>query len=279
MAADLKKKIDFKNMLTRFVSGIILLAIVVVSGVFGSWYFYVVAMVISLICLWEFYRMAGIDRRPVGIAGYVGAVLLWVLLALQLEEYLPAALIIGFFAVMGVYVFHFVHTEVTEAVYAFFGLFYVVFLLSFMYRIRMLDDGVFLLWLILLGSWGCDLSAYCVGIVFGKHKMAPDLSPKKTIEGAVGGVLGAAFLGAMYGALFGSNFVKIDYPVFACAAACAAAGLISMIGDLAASAFKRSHGIKDYSKILPGHGGLMDRFDSVIFVAPVVFYVVKFFMR
>ena len=73
-------------MLTRFVSGIILLAIVVVSGVFGSWYFYVVAMAISLICLWEFYRMAGIDRRPVGIAGYVGAVLLWVLLQWELPR-------------------------------------------------------------------------------------------------------------------------------------------------------------------------------------------------
>ncbi len=278
MAGNLKK-IDFKNMATRFVSGIILLALVVVSGIFGGWFFFAVVAAISLICLWEFYKMAGIEKRPVGIAGYAGAVLLWIALAFRLEEYLPAVLILGFFAVMGVYVFHFVHTEVTEAVYAFFGLFYVVFCLSFMYRIRMMDDGVFLLWLILLGSWGCDLSAYCIGIVFGKHKMAPDLSPKKTIEGAVGGVLGAAFLGAVYGALFGSKFVVIDYPVLACGVACGCAALLSMIGDLAASAFKRSHNIKDYSKILPGHGGLMDRFDSVIFVAPVIYYVVKLFVR
>ena len=273
------KKIDYKNLITRFVSGIILLAIVVSTGVLGGWFFYAVIFAISMIGLWEFYKMAGISRRPVGIAGYASGVLLWIIMALQLEEYLPAALILGFFAIMGVYVFHFVHTEVTEALYAFFGLFYVVFLLGFMYRIRVMDDGVFLLWLILLGAWGCDLSAYCIGIVFGKHKMAPDLSPKKTIEGAVGGVLGAAFLGAMYGALFGSKFVRIDYPVFACGIACAAAALISMIGDLAASAFKRSHNIKDFSKIMPGHGGLLDRFDSVIFVAPVIFYVVKFFMR
>ncbi len=273
------KKIDFKNVAIRFVSGIILLAFVVTSGIFGGWYFFAVTAAISLACLWEFYKMAGVEKRPVGIAGYAGAAALWVFLALGLDEYIPAALVFGLFAVIGVYVFHFVHTDAKEAVYAFFGLFYTVFLLSFMYRIRTMEDGVFLLWLILLGSWGCDVFAYIVGILIGKHKMAPDLSPKKTVEGAVGGVIGAAGLGAGYGALFGGQFSLIDYPILACCAACLAAALISMVGDLAASAFKRSHNIKDFSKIMPGHGGLLDRFDSVLFVAPVVFYVVKLFIR
>ena len=273
------KKIDYKNVLIRFISGIILLALVVVSGAFGGWYFYAFTAAVSLICLWEFYRMAGIHKRPTGIAGYFGAVCFWVLLALELEEYLPAALIIAFFAIVGVYVFHFVHTEVTETLYAFFGLFYTVFLLSFLYRLRMMEDGVYLLWLNLLGSWGCDVWAFIFGVAIGKHRMAPDLSPKKTIEGAVGGVLGAVGLGCAYGALFGGQFRVIGNPVLACGAACLAAALISMVGDLAASAFKRSHNIKDFSKIMPGHGGLLDRFDSVIFVAPVVFYVVKFFVR
>ncbi|MBR6323148.1 MAG: phosphatidate cytidylyltransferase [Lachnospiraceae bacterium] len=266
-------------MLTRFISGIILLALIIVTGILGGWFFYCMVLLISAAALWEFYRMAGIDKKPVGIAGYVTAAVLWVVIAFGWEDYLPFVLIFGFFSIMGVYASHFVPTEVTEPLYAFFGLFYTVFLLSFMYRIRMMNDGVYLLWLILLGSWGCDLSAYCIGIVFGKHKMAPDLSPKKTIEGAVGGVVGAALLGAMYGALFGSRFSVIDYPVIACGIACAAAALISMIGDLAASAFKRSHNIKDYSKLLPGHGGILDRFDSVIFVAPVIFFVVNFFIR
>ena len=109
--------------------------------------------------------------------------------------------------------------------------------------------------------------------------MAPVLSPKKSVEGAIGGILGAAILGAVYAYIFKNNLNFGFNPVIVCASACAVGSLISMVGDLAASAIKRNHDIKDYGKLIPGHGGIMDRFDSVIFVAPVIWIMIQFFER
>ena len=102
--------------------------------------------------------------------------------------------------------------------------------------------------------------------------MSPVLSPKKSVEGAVGGVVGAALLGAIYAAV-------VQGPMLEYAVICAIGALISMVGDLAASAIKRNHNIKDYGTLIPGHGGIMDRFDSVIFTAPVIYYLSMFMMR
>ena len=149
---------------------------------------------------------------------------------------------------------------------AFFAVVYVAVMLSFIYLTRNLPDGKFLVWLIFLCSWGCDTCAYCVGMLIGKHKMAPVLSPKKSVEGAVGGVAGAALLGVIYAA-------ATQGPILKYAVICAVGALISMVGDLAASAIKRNQGIKDYGKLIPGHGGILDRFDSVIFTAPVIYFL------
>lgn len=160
----------------------------------------------------------------------------------------------------------------------FFGLFYVAIMLSYVYQARELPQGAFLVWLVFICSWGCDTCAYCVGVLIGKHKMAPKLSPKKSIEGAVGGVAGAALIGALY-ALAVNHFAQVGAPVGMYAAIGAVGGLISMVGDLAASAIKRNHNIKDYGKLIPGHGGILDRFDSVIFTAPIIYYMAVLFMK
>ena len=103
--------------------------------------------------------------------------------------------------------------------------------------------------------------------------MAPVLSPKKSVEGGVGGVLGAALLGALY-ALLISGFNQADgHTPLMYAIICAVGALISMVGDLAASAIKRNKEIKDYGKLIPGHGGILDRFDSVIFTAPFIYFL------
>ncbi len=118
---------------------------------------------------------------------------------------------------------------------------------------------------------GCDTCAYCVGILIGKHKMAPKLSPKKSIEGSIGGVVGATVLGAVFGAVFAAQ-IKLPSPVLGCAVICFVGAWISQLGDLAASAIKRNHEVKDYGRLIPGHGGILDRFDSVIFVAPAIYF-------
>ena len=103
-----------------------------------------------------------------------------------------------------------------------------------------LPDGAYLVWLIFLCSWGCDTCAYCVGMLIGKHKMSPILSPKKSVEGAVGGVVGAALLCAVYAAVVG-KYLQAENQVVMYAVICAVGALISMVGDLAASAIKRNH--------------------------------------
>lgn len=103
--------------------------------------------------------------------------------------------------------------------------------------------------------------------------MAPVLSPKKSIEGAVGGVVGAALLGLIYALAAGKFFPEFDHSPAVYALICAVGALISMVGDLAASGIKRNHNIKDYGKLIPGHGGILDRFDSVIFTAPVIYFL------
>ena len=177
---------------------------------------------------------------------------------------------------MTIYVFTFPKFTTEQITVAFFGIFYVGLMFSYLYQVRSMPDGKYLVWLIVLSSWGCDTCAYCAGMLLGKHKMAPKLSPKKTVEGAVGGVLGAALLGFLYGVYFEGHMVELARPGVISAAACAIAAVISQIGDLAASAIKRNHGVKDYGHLIPGHGGILDRFDSMIFTAPAIYFAVMF---
>ena len=127
-----------------------------------------------------------------------------------------------------------------------------------------------LVYYIFLFAFGSDTFAYFSGYFFGKHKLCPDLSPKKTVEGAVGGVLGTALCTF---ALSSRILPQVRMPLVIMSLF---ASVISMFGDLVASAFKRKMGIKDYSNLIPGHGGIMDRFDSVLFVAPFVYYCFLF---
>ena len=158
---------------------------------------------------------------------------------------------------------------------ALFGVVYVVFMLSYLYQLRGLENGAYLTGLVFFCAWGCDTCAYVVGMLFGKHKMAPILSPKKSVEGGIGGIVGAALIGVLY-ALAINHWGNAGAEITQYAIIGAAGGAISQIGDLAASAIKRYHNIKDYGKLIPGHGGILDRFDSVIFTAPIIYYLATF---
>jgi phosphatidate cytidylyltransferase len=133
--------------------------------------------------------------------------------------------------------------------------------------VRYLEGGILTVWLIFVASWGSDTCAYCVGKLIGRHKLPSKLSPNKTIEGCVGGILGAALIGF----LFALAFYKDKNIWWQFALIGGAGSVISQIGDLAASAIKRNYNIKDYGKLIPGHGGILDRFDSILFTAPLVY--------
>lgn len=261
---------------TRLISGIILVAIAIVVVGQGGLLLFAVTAAISLVGLFELYRVLDIHKKPLAWIGYLTAVSYYGILWFEGMQYLVLMVIVSLMLLLAVYVFTFPQFKTEEITGAFFGVCYVPVMLSFIYQTRTMHDGVFLVWLIFLSSWGCDTCAYCSGMLFGRHKLAPVLSPKKSIEGAVGGVAGAAVLGFVFAALFGKHMPNIGNPAAACTAACAISSVLSQIGDLAASAIKRNHNVKDYGHLIPGHGGIMDRFDSMIFTAPAIYFALTF---
>ena len=256
---------------TRLISGIVLVIIALATIISGSWILFFTLLAVSLIGMRELYKVMKVSDEHVTVlelVGYLGAVLYHIAMKADFGNYGTMAIIISMILILFVYVFGYPKYHAEQVMAAFFGVVYVAVMLSFIYLTRSLPDGKFLVWLIFLCSWGCDTCAYCVGMLIGKHKMAPVLSPKKSIEGAVGGVAGAALLGVIYAAATQGKMAEY-------ALICAVGALISMVGDLAASAIKRNQNIKDYGKLIPGHGGILDRFDSVIITAPVIYYLAK----
>ena len=141
---------------------------------------------------------------------------------------------------------------------------------------RYMTNGVHIFGLVFVAAWMCDIFAYFTGRLFGKHKLAPHLSPKKTIEGSVGGILFATLGCMLYGFIVAkATGLSASYLVLALLGF--VLSIISQIGDLWASLIKREHGIKDYSQMLPGHGGVMDRFDSILAISTVLMAVCMVF--
>lgn len=262
---------------TRLLSGIVLVAIAVASVAAGGPVLFAVLLAISLIGVGELYRAMEVHQKGFGaleIAGYAGTVLYYIsLLWVHTDELSMMVLLFALVLLMCVYVFTYPKYKAEQVMASLFAIVYVAVMLSYIYKTRTLNGGVWLVGLIFLSSWGSDTCAYCVGVLIGKHKMAPILSPKKSVEGGIGGVLGAALLGALYALLISNiNYADGHTPLMY-AIICAVGALISMVGDLAASAIKRNKGIKDYGKLIPGHGGILDRFDSVIFTAPFIYFL------
>ncbi len=138
--------------------------------------------------------------------------------------------------------------------------------------------GLFYVVLILVGAWASDIGAYFIGSFFGKHKLAPDISPKKTVEGFAGGIavciLAMVLVVAVYQRWLSPVEISVSY--WAVALVAALCSVISVAGDLTFSMIKRCYKIKDFGNVFPGHGGMLDRFDSVVFVAPLVYLLVQF---
>lgn len=259
----------------RLRSGILLVAVALLTIISGGPVLWGTTMAISVIGLSELYRAVGVQKKEnmgLAVTGFLATIIYYGLLFFGLESYSMIAVVFLLAAFLFVYVFAFPKYQAEQVMAAFFGVIYVSVMLSYIYQTRCLKDGAFLVWLIFLCSWGCDTCAYCVGMLIGKHKMSPVLSPKKSVEGAVGGVVGAALLGALY-ALAVGRYLEAENQVLIYAVICAVGALISMVGDLAASAIKRNHEIKDYGTLIPGHGGILDRFDSVIFTAPIIYFL------
>lgn len=262
-----------KSFFLRLGSGICLIALILLTIIPGGQILFFANLLVSLMGVYELYRVLGVEKNSLGLTGYLFTILYYVLI--YTDKIYEGLFVVSLFALfliclLAQYVFMFPKYKTNDISNTLMGMIYAGVLLSYVYLIRQGIDGQYTVWLIFLCSWGSDTCAYLAGVAFGKHKMAPVLSPKKSIEGAIGGVVGAAALGALYASIFSEKIWMPGNTIIVFAVICAVGALISMIGDLAASAIKRNHEIKDYSNLIPGHGGIMDRFDSVIIVAPIV---------
>lgn len=257
----------------RFRSSVILSIITILMLVLGGNYLFGAVAIISIIGLRELYRTVDTHKSILGFVGYFAGISYYALLYFQVKNFATIVSVLFLLLLLLCYVVTFPKYKTEQVLLTFFGLFYVVMMLSYIYQVRILENGAILVWLIFICSWGSDTCAYCVGMAIGKKKIFPKLSPKKSLEGCIGGILGSALLGFIYGTILKEHVTIVSHPQIAFTLIGAAGSVISQIGDLAASAIKRNYDIKDYGKLIPGHGGILDRFDSIIVTAPIVYYL------
>ena len=266
-------------MKTRIISGLVMAPLLIVLYL-GGWFLWAAALLIAIMGLQEFYKgWNNLDVQPSKEIGYVMTVLLFVTAipfggregsaVPQFYENMVFICIWMFLAVAAgmIYGWKIDRRGTYDAAATVAGLVYIPFFTYHMVLIDMTEYSLFI-WIVVIAAFGSDIFAYFTGYFLGKHKMAPNLSPKKTIEGAVGGLIGSSLLAWLFGFIFMRDMALV------CLVLGLVGGAAGMAGDLTASMFKRKMGIKDYGTLIPGHGGIMDRFDSVVFVAPVVYYAI-----
>ncbi len=270
----------------RLISGVVLIIIAFLVLLIGGPVTGISVMILSLIGVYELCKVYEIEERSPAVMAYIWTVLYYAALMLgeitikgfPVRKLTMPLMITYLLAMLSVYVFKFPKYHDREIFAAFMSFFYVSVMLSYIYKLRTMHEGGYFVVLVFLCSWGNDTLAYCTGMLFGKHKMSPKLSPKKSVEGLIGGILGAGLLGFLYGFFLNGRVtqltgIHVNITLFI---VCALGAIPAVIGDLAASAIKRNNDIKDYGNLIPGHGGVLDRFDSMIFTAPIIYYLVQF---
>ena len=263
------------RILTAVIGGTLLLGL----AYLGGWYFGVLVLLLGLLAQHEVYAMmeqgGGHPWKAAGLA--LGAVL-------ALRAFVPFAMplaAVGLLALLVWSTFAKTETPLADLSGTVFGALYPAALLAFLTDLRLAEgpsvgnlEAFYLTLSVLLLIWATDILAYYTGKAIGKHKLAPSISPKKTWEGSIGGAVGA-LLAAV--ALKMTLIGFLDWPhVIALALIC---GVVSQVGDLAESRFKRAAGVKDSGTILPGHGGVLDRFDAALLAAPLAYLYLAYIAR
>ncbi len=265
-------------MKTRIISAIIMLPLLLLVYFGGIW-LKMAVIIVSVIGLHEFYK--GFEAEgvkpcfPIGI----GAVILLYIfhtVNASAENGLDSGVLymLWFFLVTAasmIYGFKVEERKTEDMAATVLGICYVPFFFHFAVLIDECDYAHNYIWLVFIIAFCTDIFAYFTGMLIGKHKLCPTLSPKKTIEGAIGGMVGAMVFSVFFGHFFlePGHALNVHFLLMTLIGS-----VLSQLGDLSASAFKRQMGIKDYGKLIPGHGGILDRFDSVLFVAPYLYFYI-----
>ena len=265
-------------MLKRFITTIIALPIVILLVILGDIFLLIPVIIASIIGLREFYSAFNVKRMR--IISYIFSSLfllsLYIPPELLLEFLIPTdiILIMAFFVVSINFIIVFLYKKVSlrDIGIILYGFFYIPFMLAFLILVRESEGGFYFVWLIFISCFGCDIFAYLTGTLIGRRKLVNSPSPSKSVEGLIGGVIGSTLLGFAFGFIIviidGSGEVMIMTTI-----TCFFGAIFSIVGDLSASAIKRHTDIKDFGKLFPGHGGMLDRLDSILMVAPFVYLV------
>ncbi|WP_003541199.1 phosphatidate cytidylyltransferase [Desulfotomaculum nigrificans] len=256
----------------RVLSALVGIPVTILTVWYGGIALWIFTVLIYLFAGWEIALMLkGLGLKPNRLIVQVSGLILLTSAYLYKDENIGPVIVlmvIGHLLTMVLLYPHFTPTDVfgnlTASLY--------VGNIVFLFLTRNLPNGWIWVLLLLTATWASDTFAYFVGRAIGKHKLAPLLSPKKTVEGAVGGLLGAVLIGYLFGTF------NPQLNMTAVILLGVLIGIASLMGDLVESAFKRQAKVKDSSQIIPGHGGVLDRFDSLLLTAPLVYYVVKLFI-
>lgn len=268
-------------MLTRIISAAVGICIMIVILIFHDTVLLPIAVAaIIALMLFELLRAAGISKLyPVLAAAIIYGISVPLMWNTSAEKYGSCVRIAAVFAAFITFIFKHKDIKYEQIAFALAAMLLVPEAMNSMVKIDRFSDehGLVLLIMGLCGAWIADSGAYFVGTFCGKHKLCPEISPKKTVEGFVGGIITTGIVFAAISAVY-ENFItgdpiEINYILIAAAGMVCA--VIGTVGDLSASLIKRQCGIKDYGKIMPGHGGMMDRFDSVLFVLPTFYAFVS----
>lgn len=261
----------------RVISGLIGFPIVALVLIFGNQI--VIDIAFAIIAAMSFHEYSHAFKvsdkaKPLTWLGYLACVTIALIhvfpreyLMLIIGAVVPIAILLCFAQILITKM----KTTIIDAAVTLFGICYIVIFLVFMPIIRTAENGVFLIWYVMFASWGTDIFAYVCGKLIGKHKFSK-ISPNKTIEGCVGGTVGAVIMILIYTVII-NNLCGMNINYILVATIGIILSLLSQMGDFAASSIKRFTGIKDYSNLIPGHGGMLDRIDSIIFIAPFAYFL------
>lgn len=252
--------------------GAVMIAPFILFILLGGIWLKAFTIVLSVGGLYEFYKALKEKKfNPIRIIGYILLAIFY--LVGNNFEYIMYIVVLAIILLLVIPVINLKYTFIDSAI-TLLGFLYVGILFSFIPLVNNKASGQFLVWLIFIGSWVCDTAAYYSGKYLGKKKLCPEVSPKKTIVGSIGGLVGSTIGCGIFGIIVSSYVPEVQIiHFFLIGALC---GIMGQFGDLVASSIKRYVGIKDYSNLIPGHGGILDRFDSILFNSAVVFYYLTF---
>ena len=264
---------------TRLISAVVLIAILLVIVFFTpDWAFSLVICALTFLIMSELTKVLRLETKPcIVITNYIFAAAFMVLSFINLEMANALIFMITVLFIMALMIIAILNHEkvkFSDVCASIFLVFYSVVFLMHLTFIRKLDSGIALLFMPIIGAYITDTGAYFTGMLMGKHKLIPVISPNKTVEGAVGGIVWTVVAFVIYGIVMTSMDFTVNYLLLIVLAIIC--GVIAQFGDLTASLIKRNFSVKDFGNVIPGHGGFVDRVDSLMFVAPVVYYFITF---